>query len=266
MVLPGTPEAMLEPKGQQEPQVTALGDPQGSKDAPLNGAPADQVVKQPAGQTRKHAAAEGLSPAGVVPQQPSTPSEESKEPAGRPRRGSRQPDGTQLAAAQRPAGRVRAAKLPPQPAATQPKASRPKPGRGRRTSADPQAAQPAARPQRARPSRASAVAAAGFLAKVITAEVDGKDVSGRCTRHLAGAHANASGDRQAAPQHRQTRNVLVQASEEEADLGYQANFRRAAKRKPVEELQPNVGKGSLLGLHAAYWYIQRCFSQYFTAL
>jgi hypothetical protein len=170
-----------------------LGDPQASKDAPSHGVPADQVVKQPAVQMRKQTVAEGLSPASVVPQQPSTPSEEASEPAGRSRRGSRQLDGTQSAEAQRPAGRVRAAKLLPQSAVTQPKASRPKPGRGRRPSADSQAAQPAARPQRARPSRASAVAAAGFLAKVITAEVDGKDVSGHCTRRLAGAHASACG-------------------------------------------------------------------------
>ena len=191
MVLPGSPEAVLEPKGQQEPQLTELGDPLASKDAPSHGVPADQVVKQPAVQTRKQTVAEGLSPASVVPQQPSTPSEEANEPAGRSRRGSRQLDGTQSAEAQRPAGRVRAAKLLPQSAVTQPKASWPKPGRGRRPSADSQAAQPAARPQRARPSRASAVAAAGFLAKVITAEVDGTEVSGRYARHLAGAHANA---------------------------------------------------------------------------
>ena len=184
---------MLESKDQQEPQLTALGDPQASKDAPSHRVSADQVVKQPAVQTRKQTAADGLSPAAVVPQQPSTPSEESNEPAGRSRRGSGQLDGTQSADAQRPAGRVRAAKPPSRSAAAPPKASRPKPGRGRRPRADTQAAQPAARPQRARPSRASAVAAAGFLAKVITAEVDGKEVSRHCTRHLAVAHANACG-------------------------------------------------------------------------
>ena len=58
----------------------------------------------------------------------------------------------------------------------------------------------------------------------------------------------------------------MQVSEEEEDLGYQANFRRAAKRKPAEDLQPNVGNASTVGLHASCLYAQQCFSQQFVAL
>ena len=128
-------------------------------------APAELAAGRPAVQCAPQATENGAAPGSASPQEPGTPSAESKEPAGPSGAGSAADEPVTVAATA-PAAAVQQA--PPQPAAQQPKTAR-----GRR----PKSAAAPAQVPRARPSRASAVAAAGFLAKVIGAEIGPVDVS-----------------------------------------------------------------------------------------
>lgn len=245
MAIPSTQQAAVEAASEPKPQPADRSSPEAAKEVqPGSEQPADELGGQTAAQLAKDAA-EVSRPAAAAPAQPSTPSADSKEPAGRSSRGS---GGDEMEAA---AQELAVQPLPAptlQPPAPRPGAGRPKSGRGCR------AAALAAQPQRARSSRASAVAAAGFLAKVINAEANGAEVStsGRCpccslpTLHIGIACQRSShvtcmmqscGGCGLAISPRGVAfksGVHSMQAPQDDDLGYQAGFRRAAKRKPAE--------------------------------